>query len=65
MDWQKTMPSTYQKPTAPLDLTAVSEAKFSRLKWRMLCKGQLDMELIDYLCVENEKDFIPGRMVGK
>src|SRR6201997_1333919 len=36
MDWQKTMPSTYQKPTAPLDLTAISEAKFSRLKWRML-----------------------------
>lgn len=26
---------------------------------------QLDMELIDYLCVENEKDFIPGRMIGK
>ena len=26
---------------------------------------QLDMELIDYLCVENEKDFIPGHMVGK
>jgi MFS transporter, OPA family, glycerol-3-phosphate transporter len=36
MDWQKTMSSTYQKPTATLDPAAVSEAKFSRLKWRML-----------------------------
>ena len=26
---------------------------------------QLDMELIDYLCVENEKDFVPGHMIGK
>jgi hypothetical protein len=26
---------------------------------------QLDMELIDYLCVENEKDVISGHLVGK
>lgn len=30
------MPSTYQKATATLDPVAVSEAKFARLKWRML-----------------------------
>jgi hypothetical protein len=45
----------------------VDDPKVFTAPWTVKLHHQIvvDTDLIDYLCVENEKDFIPGHMVGK
>jgi hypothetical protein len=45
----------------------VDDPKTYTAPWTVKLHHQivLDTDLIDYLCVENEKDVQPGHMVGK